>query len=251
MSELVHALAPAAVDIHALPAAVAAVRRVATQAATTAKYGDCWLLFDRDDKADNNAEHLYRYLLAIEKADKAFFVLGANSPDWKRLEREGFRLIAFNSPAHHIALINARFLISSDIVDSLISPLPQDYLRDLLHYRFVFLNHGIIKDDISRWLNSKEIALFVTSTPSEFASIADEDSEYQVSAKEVVLTGLARHDALLSLPKSAATLLIMPTWRHYLAGKLAKIGARRAASSAFATSDYAIRWKSLLHSPEA
>ena len=41
----------------------------------------------------------------------------------------------------------------------------------------------------------------------------------------------------------------MPTWRHYLAGKLAKIGARRAASSSFATSDYAVRWRSLLHSP--
>ena len=180
MAELVHALAPAAVDTHALPATVSAVRRAATQAATRAKYGDCWLFFDRDDKADNNAEHLYRYLLAIEKADKAFFVLGADLPDWKRLEHEGFHLIPFNSPAHHIALTNARFLISSDIVDSLISPLPQDYLRDLLHYRFVFLAHGIIKDDISRWLNSKEISLFVTSTPAEFASIADEDLEYRV-----------------------------------------------------------------------
>ena len=239
LSELLHALAPPPVDTNALPAAIRDVRRVASEAAAKAKYGDCWLLFDRDDKADNNAEHLYRYLLSVGKADKAFFVLRTDSPDWKRLEREGFQLIPFNSPEHHIALINARFLICSDIVDSLISPIPQDYLRDLLHYRFVFLNHGVIKDDISRWLNSKDISLFVTSTPSEFASIADEDSEYKFSAKEVVLTGLARHDSLLSLPRSAATLLIMPTWRHYLAGKLAKVGARRAASSSFATSDYA------------
>ena len=107
-------------------------------------------------------------------------MLRTDSPDWKRLEREGFQLIPFNSPEHHIALINARFLICSDIVDSLISPLPQDYLRDLLHYRFVFLNHGVIKDDISRWLNSKDISLFVTSTPAEFASIADEDFGVQI-----------------------------------------------------------------------
>lgn len=249
LCELQRVLATPAVDTNALPSAIGDVRRVAIKAATKERYGDCWLLFDRDDKADNNAEHFYRYLLSIGKADKAFFVLRTDSPDWQRLEREGFQLIPFNSQDHHIALINARFLICSDIVDSLIFPMPQDFLRDLLHYRFVFLNHGVIKDDISRWLNSKDISLFVTSTPSEFASIANEESQYKFSAKEVVLTGLARHDSLLSLPKSAATLLIMPTWRHYLAGKLAKVGARRAASSSFAASDYAIRWKSLLHSP--
>ncbi len=201
LDELRHALALPPVDTDALPADIADVRRVATQAATKARYGDCWLLFDRDDKADNNAEHLYRYLLSTGKAAKAFFVLRTNSPDWKRLEGEGFQLIPFNSQEHHIALINTRFLISSDIVDSLISPLPQDYLRDLLHYRFVFLQHGIIKDDISRWLNRKEIAMFVTSTEAEFASIAGEDSQYKFSAKEVVLTGLARHDSLLIAAK--------------------------------------------------
>jgi glycosyltransferase involved in cell wall biosynthesis len=249
LTELLHALAPPAVDTNAMPAAIRDVRRAAIQDAAKAKYGACWLFFDRDDKADNNAEHLYRHLLAIGKADKAFFVLRTDSPDWQRLEREGFHLIAFNSQEHLIALVNARCLISSDIVDSVISPISQDYLRDLVHHRFVFLAHGVIKDDISRWLNSKEISLFVTSTPPEFASIANEESDYKFSAKEVVLTGLARHDSLLSLPKSAVTLLIMPTWRHYLAGKLAKVGAKRAASASFATSDYAIRWKSLLHSP--
>lgn len=249
LPDMQQALAAPAVDTSALHRSIRDLRRVATKAATKEKYGDCWLLFDRDDKADNNAEHFYRYLLSTGKADKAFFALRTDSPDWKRLENEGFQLIPFNSQEHYNALINARFLICPDIVDSLISPIPQECIRDLVRYRFVFMNHGIIKDDISRWLNSKDIALFVTSTPAEFASIAGENSPYKFSSKEVVLTGLARHDALLSLPRSAEKLLIMPTWRHYLAGKLAKVGARREASSSFAGSDYALRWKSLLSSP--
>jgi hypothetical protein len=245
---ILQALVPPGADATALPRPMRTIRRVATKTATKEKYGDCWVLFDRDDKADNNAEHFYRYLLSTGNAGKAFFALRTDSPDWQRLAKEGFQLVPFNSQEHYNALINARFLICPDIVDSLISPIPQEFVRDLVRYRFVFMNHGVIKDDISRWLNSKDISLFVTSTPAEFASIADEDSPYKFSAKEVVLTGLARHDALLSLPRSAEKLLIMPTWRHYLAGKLAKMGARREVSSAFAGSDYAIRWKSLLRS---
>ena len=40
-------------------------------------------------------------------------------------------------------------------------------------YRFMFLQHGVIKDDISRWLNSKRISLMLTSTPAEYKSIID------------------------------------------------------------------------------
>jgi glycosyltransferase involved in cell wall biosynthesis/CDP-glycerol glycerophosphotransferase (TagB/SpsB family) len=243
MAELAQALAPPTWSARSLPRGL----RAAADAKAKRKYGDCWLLFDRDDKADDNAEHLYRYLRSIGKADKAFFLLRTDSPDWERLKREGFQLLPFHSPEHHIALLHAKFLISSDIVDSLTNPPPE--ISDLVTYRFAFLNHGVIKDDISRWLNSKDMALFVTSTPSEYESIAAEDSEYKFSAKEVVLTGLARHDALLTQPLSSQTLLIMPTWRHYLAGKLAKLGARRGASAAFAKSDYVIHWKRVLHSP--
>ncbi|MEZ5882651.1 MAG: CDP-glycerol glycerophosphotransferase family protein [Paracoccaceae bacterium] len=68
---------------------------------------------DRGDRADDNAEHLYRYLMKTGQADNAYFVLEADSPDWARLSAEGFRLLEFRSREHIAALINARFLISS------------------------------------------------------------------------------------------------------------------------------------------
>ena len=42
--------------------------------------------------------------------------------------------------------------------------------------------------------------------------------------------------------------MIMPTWRQYLAGKLPRVGTRRAASPSFANSEYAVYWRSLLQS---
>ena len=59
----------------------------------------------------------------------------------------------------------------------------------------------------------------ITATRAEHDSIVDPQSNYILSSKEVVLTGFPRHDRLLSLPRSATTLLVMPTWRRYLLKK--------------------------------
>ena len=45
-------------------------------------------------------------------------------------------------------------------------------------WRFTFLQHGVIKDDLSRWLNPKKIDMFVTSTPPSIASIVGDDTPY-------------------------------------------------------------------------
>ena len=247
-AELEGALTPRPVNELSLPSSVRQLRHAATGTEAKNKYDGCWLLIDREDKADNNAEHLYRYLLSTGNADQAFYVLRTDSPDWPRLEAEGFRLIEFNSREHHIAVINAKFVICSDLIPSVLQPVPHAQIRDLIKYRIVFLQHGVIKDDISRWVNSRDISLFITSTPSEYVSIADPESDYKFSAKEVALTGLARHDSLLTVVKSATTIMIMPTWRQYLAGKLPRAGTRRAVSSSFANSECAVYWRSFLQS---
>ena len=39
------------------------------------KYRGCWVLMDRDDRADDNAEHLYRHLMRQGKTGNVWFVL--------------------------------------------------------------------------------------------------------------------------------------------------------------------------------
>ena len=208
-----------------------------------ARYADCWLFIDRPGKADDNAEHLYRYLLSTGIEAKIFFVLKRGSPDWQRLKAEGFKLIALGSVAHGIALRNAKFLVSSQLDEFKQWP---GKLRDvdICTYRLVFVEHGVIKDDISRWLNTKPIALMLTTTKAEYGSIIDPKSNYRMSEKEVALTGLPRHDRLLSLTKSQTTLLVMPTWRKFLFNK------KRQPIAGFAQSAYVRHWCSILNSPE-
>lgn len=236
------------VNIASLPEDVIQLRRAAVSKEARKRYGGCWLLMDRVDRADDNAEHLYRYLVSIGKGDKTFFVLHRDAVDWKRLETEGFKLLPFGSREHTIALINASFLISSHADQPILWPIPQNQIGDLATYRIVFLQHGIISQDLSRWLNTKEFARLFTATTDEYRSIVAATSDYKFSEKEVVLTGLCRHDRLASLPSSRSTVLIMPTWRKPLSGP-ADAKLRRTRSEQFTSSQYFVAWRSLLHSP--
>ena len=83
-------------------------------------------------------------------------------------------------------------------------------------HKFIFLQHGVIQNDLSDWLNryNKNISLFVTTTNQEYQSILT--YPYYYDEKVVKKTGLPRYDLLYHNEKKYIT--IMPTWRAYLVG---------------------------------
>ena len=232
-----------------IPKGAQTMRELARSRIAAERFRDAWILIDRDTEADDSAEHLYRYLRTHHPEVNAFFVLRSDAPDWPRLAADGFRLVAFSSPEHAIALLNAKYVISSHADGYVHNRLPRHLFGDMIDYRYVFLQHGVIKDDISGWLNRYKIDCFVTSTPREFEFVSG-DGPFKVTRKEVVLTGLPRHDALMQAPRTDEhTIVIMPTWRKSLVGAQVGAGNVRERNAAFATSDYAQRWKGLLNSP--
>lgn len=201
-----------------------------------------WLLMDRDYEADDNAEHLYRYIMQNHPKQKIVFALRKESSDWKRLEKEGFNLVEFGSYRFR-KIINKSSKVISSHADS--------YLMRYITFRqqFIFLQHGVIKNDLSKWLNSRKIDLFITSTKEEHNSIVNDYNRYKFGKKEVVLTGLARHDTLLkNNQNSIKQVLVMPTWRHYLSGLMIGNSGIRKLKDDFRESKYFQKWNSLLNS---
>jgi glycosyltransferase involved in cell wall biosynthesis/tetratricopeptide (TPR) repeat protein len=248
ISDVLDAFAPKAPDEARLPPAVVALRRRAKSAESKERFGGCWLLMDRDTQADDNAEHLYRHIRAARQDVSLFFVLRSTSPDWQRLAKDGFRLIEFGSEEHKVALLNADHFVCSHADHYIFGDLDKAYFSDLLHYRYTFLQHGVIKDDLSNWLNKKPMDIFVTTTRAEYESIAGYGS-YKFSRKETVLAGLARHDRLNELRDQRERLiLIMPTWRNSLVGPTTGVGQERELNPGFHDSTYAKCWQSLLSS---
>ncbi|EEV5062430.1 glycosyltransferase [Campylobacter coli] len=205
------------------------------------KISDIWLLMDKDYEADDNAEHLYRYIMQNHPKQKIAFALRKESSDWERLEKEGFNLIEFGSFEFERIIKKASKVISSHC---------DEYLTKYITNRsqFVFIQHGVILNDLSRWLNFKKINLFITSTQAEYDSIANDYNCYKFGKKEVVLTGLARHDALLKNNRSnVKQILIMPTWRKNIVNSVVANSGKRKLNLDFKQTMYFKKYNSLIN----
>jgi len=219
--------------------------------ATRERFAHAWAFMDKDTHAGDNAEHMYRWVSRNRPDLNSWFILKRDSPDWNRLEAEGFRLVEYKSRDWVSLLLAADHLASSHIDHYVIHPLDaRRYGKS--HFKFTFLQHGITKDDLSRWLNIKPIDVFVTATPPEWRSIAG-DGPFSFSSRETVLTGFPRHDALLQ--KRAAlsdaerdSIVIMPTWRQVLLGAALPGSNARAKGENFTSSEYAQQYGALLRS---
>jgi len=231
------------------PIQIKAKRKLYQSSYYANKYKSAWLLMDRDTQADDNAEHLYRYIRDKHPEINIFFVLRKESHDWNRLEKDGFKLVSFASIEYEALLVNAVHLISSHVDGYVVDYLPKKYYKDIVNFKYTFLQHGVTQNDLSTWLNSKNISSFVTVSKYEYNSIAGDNNKYKFSPKEVVLTGFPRHDALIrNNSTKEKIILIMPTWRQALVGKVKGKGNKREINKSFSNSSYFIYWKNFLHS---
>jgi hypothetical protein len=146
---------------------------------------------------------------------------------------------------HYLALLNARHLISSQADDYIFLGRPKDVARS---YKFIFLQHGVLLHDLSKWLGNMRIDCLLTTNAAERQYLL-ERSAYKLKPEQVVLTGLPRHDALLRRPPSRRNLIaIMPTWRRSLVGRSDSMTSVRKFSDDLIGSSYFRKWKALLHS---
>lgn len=217
------------------------------------RFEKAWVFADHEDSAEDNAEHLYRWIKQNHPGINIWFLLTKNSTDWERLAAEGFRLVP-PGLKRKLLILNSDHIISSHTVYK-DGGFDRERYGDLMRWRFTFLQHGIIKDDLSHWLSNQPFDIFVTSSPDEYASIVDDDTPYTYTAREVRRTGLPRHDRLLRYaaevaPSEVKVLLVMPTWRSGLVDPKGSQSSRDGLVSTFADSEYVKYWGAFLQDTE-
>ncbi len=152
-------------------------QRLSARKRVQRRYHHAWVLMDRIHDAADSAEILFKYIRDKHPDINAWFVLEEGTSDWKRLRSEGYgkRLVAHGSMEWRLLMSHALHLISSHADDAITKPPAiTEFIRP--PWKYHFLNHGVIKDDLSGWLNRKPIETFVTSTQQEFASIAGDST---------------------------------------------------------------------------
>lgn len=217
-------------------------------------YRDAWVLMDRVNNADDNAERLFEHLKSSRPDINAWFTVAATSIDYRRLRAAGERrLVAWGSWRWKLLMLNARWLVSSHADRGLVEPPELIRAAGGRPWKFAFPQHGITKDDLSLWLNNREIDLFVTSTAAELESVAGDGTGYKVTSKETRNTGLPRFDRLLAkaqaVPAAERDLVIVaPTWRTRLTGAIDARTQQRGVAEAYWTSEYHASWMGILRS---
>lgn len=187
------------------------------------------LFFDRSIQADDNAEALYKYFSDnYPQYHNAYFALSIKSPDWNRLALAGFRLVPMFSADFYDKFLHADLVVSSQIYSV------QSEGKDFSNSRFVYLQHGVMMNDMRQWIVSKCFDLFITT--------GEPETEYLrgLAPRETINSGIPRLETLQRKPHNGRNFVYMPTWRFDL-GKV--------SDDAFVESDYFQAIERLLQDP--
>ena len=184
------------------------------------KRKELWLFADRMHYAGDNGELMFHYVNQQKNPKvKTCFVIDETSPDFSRLQQLG-RVISNRGKKYKLLFLRADKIIASHFDSANVYPLERhrEYLKDLLRNKFIYLQHGVIKDDLSSHDSKLRTGVsgFVVSGLPEYESMIN--SPYGYLPQELWVTGLARHDTIYNCDPAKAhkLVLIAPTWRNNL-----------------------------------
>lgn len=216
--------------------------RIVTKIARLFKRKELWFISDRVNKADDNGEHFFKYMVENHPDKNVYFVLTSDSPDYERMCKIG-KVIDPNSNKYKLMFHRADYVVSAHAEDYIFNPLGKGgkYVQDQYQFKYIFLQHGIIKDDLSSWLNvnTKKMDMFVTSCTPEYDSLLE--CKYYFGPDVVKLTGLPRYDGLLHKKEKYELknkIMLSLTWRSSMASKIDKATGQRLYNKDFKNSDY-------------
>lgn len=199
-----------------------------------------WIIGERPETAQDNGYHLFRYLRAQRPDIDAYYVITADSPDRSNLAGLD-HVVTFGSAQHMELTVRASRIIGTHHPEYLY-PSRSRRLADHIGAALVFLQHGVMG---SKWM-VPNYGKFGTGFRTDLFCVSSERerdyiiNDFGYEPDEVVVTGLARFDALFDddVPVVPGQVLIAPTWRDWL-----------TTDEAFAESDYLRLWRGLLTDP--
>ena len=220
---------------------------------------EIWIINDKKTQAGDNGEYFFRYLIGKKQRNiDIYFSILKNSTDFDRLKKIG-NVLDLNSQQYLNIFIIADKLISSEPNILVDRPFSKDikYIRDLLHFKFIFINNGIIKDDLSKNLHRirSNIDLFAISTIREFNSLFFYNYGYKNSS--ILFSGMPRFDDFeyYNLINNKGRInktikkiiLIIPDSRLYIQGNEDNSHFTNIYSNSFKLTEYFIFYNNLIN----
>jgi glycosyltransferase involved in cell wall biosynthesis len=185
---------------------------------TLLRHREVWLIGERPDTAQDNSYHLFTYIRKYHPNKNVYYVIDKQSKDYANIKSLG-NVIPFDSFQHTLYLLTCAKTINSYAETA--NMYTHSYKQIMKFYpewqqnEKIFIQHGVI--GVSRvnhvlHKNRMNYSKFVVSSQFEKEHII---REFGYSEDEVIVTGLARWDALEDTSKGNE-ILLMPTWRSWI-----------------------------------
>ena len=199
-----------------------------------------WLVCEGGREARDNGYWFFRYLREKQPQVDAVYAIAYDAPEYALVAPLG-ETVRFSSFRHWILYLAAEVNISSQKYgkpNAAVCYLLEVVLGWLKNKR-VFLQHGVIKDDLPFLHKEKaKFAMFSCGAEPEFRFV---DGTFGYEPGVVRYVGLCRFDSLHGLEPDRELVLIVPTWRMYLERERGEAGRAR-----FLDSGYYRGWDKLL-----
>ena len=174
-----------------------------------------WLLCEYENEAQDNGFALFRYLRAAHPEVDAVYAIRRTAKAYPAVAAIG-PTVQYGSFRHWVYYLAAEVNISSQKggkPNAAVCYLMEVKLRWLKNRR-VFLQHGVIKDDLPfLHMEQARLSLFTTSAQPEYEFVRD---TFGYPDGVVRLLGLCRFDEYRNAAPDPDLVLILPTWRMRL-----------------------------------
>ncbi len=209
------------------------------------KRPEMWLICEDCNEARDNGYWLYKYIRMQHPEQDCVYAINKKSPDYKRVENLG-EVIQFGGYRHWVYYLAAQKNISSQKggkPNAAICYVLE--VSGLLKNKRAFLQHGVIVNDLP-WLyyEATKMSLFVCGAKREYEYIRD---TFGYPPEAVQYLGLARFDGLHDFKVVKNQILVMPTWREWIATPTSK-SKQLDDMSDFTSTEYFQRWNEFLNS---
>lgn len=174
-----------------------------------------WIVTERPDQARDNGYCFFKYMKEQHPEQDVRYIIDTNAKDAAKVKPYG-GIIRFGSIRHYWYFCLSGVHISAHTGGCVPphSPIVR-FLKPKLGYKDVFLPHGV-SYGVSEFCLQKytKINLFICSGKPEYDNVL---KNYGYSEREVAYTGFPRLDGWHHITVNPKQIVLMPTWRLYLA----------------------------------
>lgn len=202
-------------------------------------HNNVWIVTERPEQARDNGYCLYQYLREKQQDQDVYYIIDKKAVDYKKIKDYG-NIIQFDSWKHFFYYCLSKVHISAHVSGCCPSDSPIcRRIKRVLGIKDVFIPHGV-SYGVSEFCLKKyaKIDLFICSGEPEYRNVL---GNYGYSEEEVVCTGFPRLDMWHDIEVNPKQIVLMPTWRLYLA---------QDKNTVFQNTAYFMAYQSLIQNKE-